>query len=110
MNNKITTDIISTTGINITKYDILPAKVFINGVEVTDTESWNKAISTFSELQDKINNLQSKIDKATKKADELRKYIYRELVDFNVCGSTEAHCLAKDLLDILKEAENVENN
>ena len=47
--------------------------------------------------------LQSKIDKATKKADELRKYIYRELVDFNVCGSTEAHCLAKDLLDILKE-------
>lgn len=49
--------------------------------------------------------LQSKIDKATKKADELRKYIYRELVDFNVCGSTEAHCLAKDLLDILKEVE-----
>ncbi|MBR2245651.1 MAG: hypothetical protein IJ880_01270 [Bacilli bacterium] len=50
-----------------------------------------------------INNLQSKIDKATKKADELRKYIYSELVDFNVCGSTEAHCLAKDILDILKE-------
>lgn len=63
MNDKITTDIISITGINITKYDILPAKVFINGVEVTNTESWNKAISTFSELQDKINNLQSKIDK-----------------------------------------------
>lgn len=58
----------------------------------------------------KIMNLQSKIDKATKKADELRKYIYRELVDFNVCGSTEAHCLAKDLLDILEEVENVENN
>lgn len=64
MNDKTTTDIISTTGINITKYDILPAKVFINGVEVTDTESWNKAISTFSELENKINNLQSKIDKA----------------------------------------------
>ena len=29
-------------------------KVIINGVEVTDIESWNKAISTFSELQAKI--------------------------------------------------------
>lgn len=68
MNDKITTttDIISATGINITKYDILPAKVFINGVEVTDTESWNKAISTFSELENKINNLQFKIDKVNR--------------------------------------------
>ena len=74
--------------------------------EMLDLCETNSSVMTYMEcLMRKYENLQSKIDKATKKADELRKYIYRELVDFNVCGSTEAHCLAKDLLDILKEVE-----
>lgn len=105
MNDKITTDIISTTGINITKYDILPAKVFINGVEVTDTESWNKAISTFSELQDKINNLQSKIDKAIEEIEYFE--LQAKHLDDNIYLD---ETLTNKLLDILKEAENVKNN
>lgn len=116
MNNKITTDIISTTGIKITKYDILPAKVFINGVEVTDTESWNKAISTFSELQDKINNLQSKIDKAIEYIEKNTHNIYADGYRDRMTGellSKEKTPIInrvfsqnpKDLLDILKEVE-----
>lgn len=97
MNDKITTDIISTTGINITKYS--SAKVFINGVEVTDTESWNKAISTFSELQDKINNLQSKIDKAI----ELNENIRKKLLTCSSYEKDKVEDLLFEQLDILKE-------
>lgn len=63
---KINTDIISTAGITIDSRNIPTStgKVVINNVEVTDIDSWNKAISTFSELENKINNLQFKIDKA----------------------------------------------
>ena len=108
MNDKITTDIISTTGINITKYDILPAKVFINGVEVTDTESWNKAISTFNELQDKINNLQSKIDKANelikrKLSTETYQHLKKLYDDIDSTEEIWEDYEFEDLLDILKE-------
>lgn len=70
---KINTDIISTTGITIDSRNISTStgKVVINNVEVTDINSWNKAISTFSELGKKINNLQSKIDKANELLEEI---------------------------------------
>ena len=87
----------------------LTLKDAIKELEELSTEEWVPYEYSPEEAKlilNHINNLQFKIDKATKKADELRKYIYSELVDFNVCGSTEAHCLAKDLLDILKEDNN----
>lgn len=83
-------------------------KVVINNVEVTDIDSWNKAITTFIELENKINNLQSKIDKAIEYID------YHDVI-YNNGYINEKHKFdksinPKELLDILKEVENVENN
>ena len=57
-----------------------------------------------------VNNLQSKIDKAI---DKLNQYeIISGYYDSNYDGieDTYSHDIKEDLLDILKEAENVENN
>ena len=96
---KIDTDIISTTGITIDSRNIpiSTGKVVINNVKVTDIDSWNKAISTFSELENKINNLQSKIDKANE-------ILNRPQFEYNniPCNYEED---IKELKDILKEDE-----
>lgn len=94
---KINTDIISTTGITIDSRNIPTStgKVVINNVEVTDIDSWNKAISTFSELQDKINNLQSKIDKAI----EYIKIQQKIFKDYDIISENQLN----NLLNILKE-------
>ena len=78
--NKITTDIISTTGINISKYDILPSKVFINGVEVTDTESWNKAISNIEEKDKEIERLKEELK--NRPIVDFTFDVYKELEDY----------------------------
>lgn len=109
MNNKITTNMITTTGINITKYNTSPAKVFINDVEVTDIESWNKALGTFRELQDKINNLQFKIDKAIEyiEKDILNNKIEKVDWDFDECYFSDMPVeRIKPLINILKENNN----
>ena len=94
---KINTDIISTTGITIDSRNMPTStgKVVINNVEVTDINSWNKAISTFSELENKINNLQSKIDKAN---EILNRPQFEK--DNIPCNCEED---IKELKDILKE-------
>lgn len=66
--NKITTDIISTTGINISKYDILPSKVFVNGIEITDVESWNKVISSIEDKDKEIERLKEENKKLLQKS------------------------------------------
>lgn len=102
---KINTDIISTTGITIDSRNIpmSTGKVVINNVEVTDIDSWNKAISTFSELENKINNLQSKIDKTIefiKESNtyyEITHYIPEDEKQFKINMET----LTNHLLDII---------
>ena len=97
---KINTDIISTTGITIDNRNISMStgKVVINNVEVTDIDSWNKAISTFSELENKINNLQSKIDKANEILDK-----WGEEPDADMYMQIKEYKEWKELKDILKE-------
>ncbi len=68
--NNITTDIITTTGINISKYDILPSKIFINGIEIIDTETWNKVISSIDVKDkeiDRLNNVINELEKELNK-------------------------------------------
>lgn len=76
--NEITIDkdVISTSGITIYSDEVSTAgKVIINNVEVTDIESWNKAISTFSELQTKIEAYKNERDTYKRLAEEyLKKY------------------------------------
>ena len=79
--NKVTTDIISTTGINISKYDIIPSKIYINGVEITDTESWNKAISKIDEKDKEIERLNNIIN-------ELEKWLNEGTIDVYFCSTS----------------------
>lgn len=77
--NKITInkDVISTSGITIWPYEtpLTTGKVIINNVEITDIESWNKAISTFSELQAKIETYKNERDTYKRLAEEyINKY------------------------------------
>ncbi len=97
---KINTDIISTTGITTDSRNISKStgKVVVNNVEVTDIDSWNKAISTFSELENKINNLQSKINKAI----EILNDGLKQLDERNRCEVYSEEYL-ENARDILKE-------
>lgn len=100
---EINTDIISTTIVTIDSRNIPTStgKVIINNVEVTDIDSWNKAISTFSELENKINNLQSKIDKAI---DKLERLLPMCIMPNNMLiHGTEKAKAIEETLDILKE-------
>ena len=77
--NQITIDkdVISTSGITICSCEtpLTTGKIIINNVEVTDTESWNKAISTFSELQAKIETYKNERDTYKRLAEEyINKY------------------------------------
>lgn len=76
--NKITTDIITTTGINISKYDILPSKVFINGIEITDTGTWNEVISSMDVKDKEIDRLNNVINELEKWLKEDLKQVYRD--------------------------------
>lgn len=109
--NKINTDIISTTGININKYNILPSKIFINGVEITDTESWNKAINKIDEKDKEIDRLNKECDTYMKIAakrgniiEELENYVKKER-DTTIFSQYyfNAMCNVLDKLKELKE-------
>lgn len=73
---KIDENFISTLGITIYPYETSTiGKVIINNVEVTDIESWNKALSTFSELQTKIEAYKNERDTYKRLAEEyIKKY------------------------------------
>ena len=95
--NKLTTDITATTGINISKYDILPAKVYINDIEITDTESWNKAISKIDEKDKEIERLK------TREQECIDKY----LAESKYRGEREGkYVLAKYVIDELEKFLN----
>ena len=110
--NKITTDIISTTGINISKYDILPSKVFVNGIEITDVESWNKVISSIEDKDKEIERLNNIIN-------ELEEYHIKSMKnlenteDFKYVGTNHIKILYEEhkrTLDKLKELKESSNN
>lgn len=76
---------------------------------------------TCTEMKDKINNLQSKIDKAIEYIEKNTHNIYadgyRDRETGEILSKEKTPIInrvfsqnPKDLLDILKEAENVENN
>ena len=102
---KINTDIISTTGIAIDTRNMPTStgKIVINNVEVTDIDSWNKAISTFSELENKINNLQSKIDKAIEILEKRKKYIDDEELTWVEMPRKDYFKEIEEIEDALKE-------
>lgn len=105
--NKITTDIITTTGINISKYDILPSKVFINGIEITDTGTWNEVISSM-DVKDK------EIDRLNNIINGLEKWLKGLIDNFNEDVSTSVLHeqmtinLVYDYLENLKELKENE--
>lgn len=98
--NKITTDIITTTGINISKYDILPSKVFINGIEITDTGTWNKVISSIDVKNKEIDRLNNIINKAIEDVDALMEGRYSKDgvgLMFSPCCNKRLEVIKKDL-------------
>lgn len=60
-------------GITIKESDIPMGKVVVNGVEVTDIESWNKAIQTFSKLEMELEEKDKEIERLNKECDTYMK-------------------------------------
>ena len=46
------------------EYDISTRKLMLNGIEITDEDSWNKAIVSLNELEKENEELEERINKA----------------------------------------------
>ena len=71
-------------------------KVVVNGVEVTDIESWNKALDTFANLEQKIEEKDKQLDKYKNVIDKIKEIMNED---------TYIEKIYKHLEELLEEVE-----
>lgn len=100
---------ISNSGLRIYEGNVSTStgKVVVNGVEVTDIESWNKALDTFANLEQKIEEKDKQLDKYKNVIDKIK-----EIVNNNAFfDPAMPNCMAlgqKSTLEIKELLEEVE--
>ena len=86
--------------------DTSTGKIILNGVEITDTESWNEAINTFIKLENEIDGKDKEITRLNNIIDELEKDLWKiRQLTFSKYNSNEwNNCLSfnDDILPIIK--------
>ena len=97
---------------NLKRYKEITGKEFIGNDYSIEQFQNSKAVSNLIKEIEKLNHYKHLYSEVKEqKGDvveglkDLRQFVYDELVDFNVRGSTETYCKIKDLLRMLGEID-----
>lgn len=86
--------------------NISTGKIILNGIEITDEESWNKAIVSVNELENQNVELQQRIDKAIEYIESNIEFCKNDSQDaYDVCRIRIAS--DKKLLKILRGEDSL---
>lgn len=88
----------------IAKFSDIDGKVFVNNVEITDSESWKKVIDSITELQQENEGLNQKYLNAVSdyeqekfNVEKLKKQLQIKDYDFNVVNEEFRECAEENL-------------